>query len=436
MGKERRARDCGVPNWRRTIETFMPSVTIIGAGLAGLSCALRLHEIGIPFQIVEASDAVGGRVRTDEYEGFRLDRGFQVLLTAYPEAQRSLDFVPLDLREFERGALIRRGAGFTRVADPRKHLLAALGSILRPFGTFRDTLQVLSLIHKTRVGKLADQFAKPEGLTLDFLRWHGFSDTLIDGLFRPLFGGIFLERDLVTSSRMFRFVFRMLAGGEAAVPNRGMGEIPQQLAARLPANTIRLNAAVNRLELGRITLSQGETIESQAVIVATEAPSARRLLGDRARFPNSRAATCMYFAADRSPVGEPILVLNADEPGPVNHLAVMSDVATGYAPPGAALISVSILGIPTEDDSRLEAAVRDQLAGWYGQAVRGWRHLRTYRIEHALPEQTAPALDPIERPVALGDGLFVCGDHRDNASIHGAMASGWRAAQAVAAALE
>jgi hypothetical protein len=141
---------------------------------------------------------------------------------------------------------------------------------------------------------------------------------------------------------------------------------------------------------------------------------------------------CVYFAADESPVKEPILLLNADEPGPVNNLAVMSDVAPSYAPAGAALISASVIGDFAQDDATMTTAVREQLTGWFGPAVQRWRHLRTYSIRHALPDQTAPALDEPERPVRLDDGLYVCGDHRDHGSIHGALASGWRAAQAVA----
>ena len=172
------------------------------------------------------------------------------------------------------------------------------------------------------------------------------------------------------------------------------------------------------------------------MVVATDGPEAGRLLvGRRIKVPPSRGVTCLYYAAGESPLKEPVLVLNADEPGPVNHLAVMSDVAPAYAPPGAALVSASVLGVPPGDDAALEAAVREQLAGWFGPAVRRWRPLRAYRIRHALPDQTAPALDVPERPVKLDDGLYVCGDHRDTASLNGAMASGWRAAQAMAADL-
>ena len=216
------------------------------------------------------------------------------------------------------------------------------------------------------------------------------------------------------------------------VPAAGMGAIPEQLASRLPAEAIRLNTAVEKIESGKAALRGGELITARAIVIATDGPTAARLLPNEIRDPGSRAVNCLYFAADESPVKEPILLMNADEPGPVNNLAVMSDVAPSYAPAGAALISVSVLGDPASDDAALTAAVCEQLTGWFGGVVNRWRHLRTYRIRHALPDQTAPALDEPERPVRLDDGLYVCGDHRQHGSIHGALASGWRAAQAVA----
>lgn len=410
-----------------------PEVVIVGAGLAGLGCALRLREIGVPFQIVEASDAVGGRVRTDILDGFRLDRGFQVLLTAYPEAERTLDYGPLDLQRFKHADLIRFAGRFHRWADPRLEPWTAMKSLFGPIGTLRDKFRLWPLVAKVKAGKIEDQFRRPEGLTLDFLRWGGrFSESMIDRYFRPYLGCLFLERDLVTSSRLFRFVLRTLVEGDAAVPAEGMGAIPAQLAARLPAETIRLNAAVEKVEPGKVTLRGGEELPARAIVVATEGPEAARLLPDQVSYRGSRSVCCLYFAAEESPAKEPILFLNADEPGPVNNLAVMSDVAPSYAPAGSALVSVSVLGNPAADDAALTAAVRDQLTGWFGSAVAGWRHLRTYRIQHALPDQTAPALDEPQRPVWLDDGLYVCGDHRDHGSIHGALASGWRCAQTVA----
>jgi phytoene dehydrogenase-like protein len=414
----------------------MADVIIVGAGLAGLCCGLRLREIGVAFTILEAADAVGGRVRTDLVDGFRLDRGFQVLLTAYPEAQRMLDYGPLQLRAFIPGVLVRRRGQFARFSDPRRDFRHIASSVFSPIGSLADKFRLLSLLHKINSGTIDDQFAKTEGLTLDLLRWHGFSETMIADFFRPLFGGIFLERDLVTSSRLFRFVMRMMAAGPVVVPATGMCAVPQQLAGRLPPDLIRLNSPVESVAPGVVRLQNGAQERAKAIVIATEATTAGRLLGDRIKTPATRGVTCLYFAAAKSPVGEPIVVFNADESGPIHNLAVMSDVASTYAPPGASLVSVSVLGSSPELDSNLESAVREQLGRWYGPGVNDWRHLRTYRIQHALPDQTAPALDPPRKSVDLGDGLFVCGDHRETASIDGAMGSGWRAAQAAAAWLD
>lgn len=408
-----------------------PDVIIVGAGLAGLACARRLVEIGKSFQVLEASDDVGGRVRTDTVDGFRLDRGFQILLTAYPEANRQFDYAALRLRKFNRGAVIRCQGRFHRLADPRHDFLRGVRSLFGSIGNVRDKLKLLELESKLR-GKDVDQlFEQPEGLTLDFLRWHGFSDTIIDRFFRPFFGGVFLEKELATSSRMFRFVYRMFAAGDATVPEDGMAALPRQLATRLPTGSIRLNSPVAAVEPGRVCLQSGEVVETNAVVVATDGPAAARLLNWPAA-KSCRGVTCVYFAADASPIQEPTLVLNADEPGPINNLAVMSDVAPSYAPNGQALISVSVLGIPGNDDADLIEAVRQQLAGWYGDVARRWRHLRTYRIANALPDQTAPALDPARRSAQIARGLYVCGDHRADASINGALHSGWLAAQACA----
>ena len=178
-------------------------------------------------------------------------------------------------------------------------------------------------------------------------------------------------------------------------------------------------------------LESGETIGADAVVIATEGPEAARLAA--LPVPGSRPVTCLYFAAERAPIAEPLLVLDGDGTGPVNNLCFPTQVAPGYGPAGATLVSASVVGGAAGDagDAALEAAVRKQMAGWFGDEVRGWRHLRTYHIRHAQPEQRPGALEPVERAVRLESGLFVCGDHRDTASLHGAMLSGRRAAEAI-----
>ena len=253
---------------------------------------------------------------------------------------------------------------------------------------------------------------------------------MIDAFFRPLFGGVLLDRGLSASSRMLDFVFRMMAEGEVALPAGGMGAIPEQLARRLPEGTVRLGARVASVSPREIRLESGEAVPARAVVVATEGPEAARLTGQGVAAPASRSVTALHFAAERAPIPEPILILDGDGRGPVNNLCFPSQVAPSYAPEGAVLVSASVLEGPA-DPAALDKAVRGQLTEWFGADVGRWRLLRTHRIPHAQPDQTPPALEPVERPVALPGGLFVCGDHRDTASLHGALVSGRRAAEAV-----
>lgn len=409
-------------------------VVIVGAGLAGLSCARRLERAGVSIAVLDASDAVGGRVRTDEVDGFLLDRGFQVLLTAYPEARQQLDYQALDLKRFLPGALVRHGGAFHALTDPWRRPGRALQSLFSPVGSLGDKLRVARLRSRVRQGTLEDQMRQPETTTLEMLEEAGFSRGMIEQFFRPYLGGIFLEPELRTSSLMFRFVFRMFAEGDASVPAGGMGAIPRQMAAHLSDGVVRLGASVAKVELGRIELASGDRLEARAVVVATDGPMARKLVGESVS-AHMQGVTCLYFAADEPPIDEPVLVLNGEGRGPVNNLCVPTQVAPSYGPSGASLVSATVLGVPSESDADLIANVREHLSSWFGPAVRGWRHLRTCRIPHALPRQVPPALSAPERPVRLQRGLYVCGDHRDTASIQGAMASGRRAAEAVLADL-
>ncbi len=402
---------------------------IVGGGLAGLACAIRLHAVGDRPSIFEASDAPGGRVRTDRMDGFLLDRGFQVYLDAYPEAGILLDKKSLDLRPFKPGALVYQGGQMRRVMDvfraPR-HLLA---SAVAPIGSIPDKLRVAWLkwrLSRSSIGEIA---AHEDMTTENYLKRAGFSPRIIDGFFRSFYGGIFLERELRTSSRMFEFTFKMFSQGSATLPARGMGEIPRQLSSRLPDGTIRLGARVTEIRPGGITLESGEQIEGDAVVVATDAASAARLIPEMdGSQPGWRSVTCLYFAASRSPLGESIIALNGTGSGLVNNVCVPSDVAPEYAPPGQALISVSVLGLPEAAD--LESRVLAELEGWFGPDVRSWRHLRTERIERALPEQ-APGVGQVGPGFRKHAGIFVCGDHLWSASIEGAIISGLRTADAI-----
>jgi phytoene dehydrogenase-like protein len=410
-----------------------PDVAIIGAGLAGLACGRHLADAGVSFQIIETSDGVGGRVRTDQFEGFLLDRGFQVLLTAYPEAQRTLDYQALDLKKFTPGALSWFAGRLNKLIDPWRTPGGWGEAFSSDFGSFFDKLRILRLRSHLRSSSIEKIFQRPETSTKEALRSAGFSDEFIHRFFRPFFGGILLDGELKSSSRMFEFVFKMLSEGDIAVPATGMGAIPAQLAALLPPEAIRFNTHAESLHENELTLHGGESLRARAIVVAADAPAAAHLVGEAE--PASRSVSCFYYSADEPPIPRPLLVLNGDGAGPVNNFAVLSQVAPSYAPPGKSLVSVTVLGTQQLTDQQLSGFVIAQMKNWFGPVVSSWRYLRSYRIPHAQPQQYPGTLEPPQRPVRVRPGVYVCGDHRDNASIQGAMLSGRRAAEAVVADL-
>ncbi len=410
-------------------------VLIVGGGIAGLSCAHHLHHAGIPFQLLEASDRVGGRVRTDVCEGFQLDRGFQVLLTAYPEAQALLDYKALQLGKFEPGALIRFQGKFRRFADPLRRPRHLLHTALSPVATFPDKLRMGLLQRQVCRNDLESLNQRPEISTLNRLQEIGFSSRVIDRFFRPFLGGVFLESGLTTSSRKFEFVFRMFSTGEAALPAAGMGAIATQLASGLPTDWIRTGTRVKRVSPQQVWLEDGQVIQALRVVLACDQPSAAKLLGKPSSV-QGHPVTCLYFSAAKPPVEEPILVLNGDGHGPVNNLCVPSQVIPGYAPPGKSLVSVTVLGEAGPDrQQNLVEEVRAQLIQWFGSDVADWVHLKTMHIPFGLPIQNAggQTADEDQKPPEH-DGLIECGDHLENASLQGAMLSGRRAAESIIAA--
>ena len=400
-------------------------VVVVGGGVAGLACATHLVRRGVEVVVLEASDAVGGRVRTDVVDGFRLDRGFQVLLTSYPEVPQVLDLAALALHKFEPGALVRYEGRFHRVVDPWRRPFRALASVFSPIGSLADKRRVGALRGDVIDVGYDDLLARPETSAAARLAERGFTPSAVDRFFRPFFGGVFLERGLATSSRLLEYLFRAFALGEATLPAEGMGAIPRQLAARLPAGCVRTGVRVEAVAPTRVSLSTGEPVGASAVVVATEAPEARGLL--QVDVPEMRGVTCLHFAADRDPLGQPVLVLNAEPGGIVNDLAVLSAVAPGYAPPGAALVSVTVLGAGPVDVE----ALRAEIGRWFGDEVRRWRLLRTLRIPNALPTFLPPTVPA--KPATVRPGLYVAGDHRATPSLQGALESGRRAAEALLA---
>jgi phytoene dehydrogenase-like protein len=398
-------------------------VLIVGAGLAGLACAHRLHAAGRSIVICEAADRVGGRVATDLSEGFRLDRGFQVLLTAYPEARRLLDYDALDLRRFYPGALVRHGGKWHRVADPFRHPIDGLRGAFNPIGSFADKLRV----GWSRLGGFDFSRHAADLTTLQALQAEGFSESMIERFFRPFLGGVFLENRLDTTVRKLEFVMRNFARGDTAIPAQGMAVIPKQLAAALPAAAIRLNTRVATIGDQGAQLDDGTFLAAKSVVVATDLKAANRLLGQAGPAAVSNGVACLYFTAPSAPVSEPILLLNGEGTGPINNLTVLSAVSPDYAPAGRHLISISVVDPEAASAPDLEERVRRHLVEWFGASAKDWRLLRIDRIPDAVPSQCVAE----EKSARVRKGVYQCGDHCGIASIDTALASGTAAAEAI-----
>lgn len=411
-----------------------PDVLIVGGGLAGLCCARELQAKGVSFQIIEVSDGIGGRVRTDAVDGFLLDRGFQVLLTAYPEAKRSLDLARLELKPFLPGVLSWYAGRMNKLLDPWRTPGAWKETLRSEFGTLMDKLRIARLRSRLQRSSVEEIFARPEKSTKEALHAEGFSSEIMHRFFRPFLGGILLDGELKSSSRMFEFVLKMLAEGDSGLPAKGMGAIPAQLAEKFPVDAVRLNTRVEALHENELELAGGETLRGRAIVVAADGPSAAPLVGEVE--PASRSVTCFYYAVEEAPVADALLMLNGDGAGPVNNFAVISNIARSYAPTGKHLVSATVLGTHQLTDVQLGGFIIAQMKNWFGKVAGTWEFLRSYRITHAQPQQYPGALEPPQRAVRIRPGVYVCGDHRDNASIHGAMASGRRAAEAVLSDLQ
>lgn len=433
---------------------------VVGAGIAGLRCAVELHRQKQDFLLVEASDGVGGRMRTDVVDGCRLDRGFHVLQTAYPEAAGIIDFERLELKTLEPGAMIRYQDRWVRMSDPWRRPQHALRTLFNGIGTFADRWKLMRL--------RSDALASPDwpavaGIgagssdlsTLDFLqKQYGFSKPFVDHFLRPWWAGVFLECQLDTSASFMRFVFKMLSSGPIAYPSRGIQSVPEQLASQLPGGSVRTGAAVEAIDCGpsgdasassgavRVRLTTGEQISGEQLVLAVPMHVSERLLGCSSASDDSAAiwrdahtrTSCLYFRAAKADVrfNEAILMLGGDlGVGPVNHVFPISGATTEACPAGEHLLSISLVG---DKCNATESEVRSQLASWFGDSSQRWDLLRRYDLEHALPAQPAGFHGCSESSIHItSDQIVCCGDYVSDASVNGALKSGREAAEYVLA---
>ncbi|MEU1049527.1 NAD(P)/FAD-dependent oxidoreductase [Streptomyces sp. NPDC005897] len=404
-----------------------PDAVVVGAGLAGLACALDLCRAGRRVALLEASDGVGGRMRTDRRDGFLLDRGFQVFNTSYPQVKRRLELRSLRLRPFTAGVIAHTAAGPVRLADPTREPRAAGTLLPGRVLSARDLTALAALTARDALLPASTVRRRPDGSTSEALTRAGVSDAVIADILRPFLSGVFLEDRLETSARFFHLVWRSMVRGSLCLPAEGIGAVPAQLAAGLPDGVLRLGTPVAEITDTGVLLGDGTEVPSPSVVVATDPASAARLLPDLT-VPDTRTVTTYYHATDTRPMAEPTLMV--DSTGAILNTCVLSEVAPTYAPPGTALVSTSVLGT---DPPGGERALLRRLAELYGTDTSDWRQVASCTVEGALPAMRPPW--PLSRTTRLGPGRYVCGDHRATGSVQGALASGTRAAREVVADL-
>ena len=399
-------------------------VVVVGAGLAGLGCAQRLSRAGVEVVVLEASDGVGGRVRTDLIDGFRCDRGFQLLNPSYPVLKHVLDLGVLDLKAFGAGVVVAHGSQHRVLADPRREPTRLPATVAAPIGSLGDKLRFVrwaaaSLLPVRRLT------GRPDRTLTASLDAAGLQGILRSGVVEPFLAGVLAEWHGSTSANFAALLLRSFLLGSPSVPALGMGRLPEVIAAGLPAGTVRLGTPVREVGPSSVTTGDGELITARAVVIATDPETAGRLTG--LPTPAMKSLTTFWHTAPEPPTEIGMLHLDADRRGPVVNSAVMTTVAPSYAPAGRPLIATTIIG--ADDDQDTERTVREQAGQMYGVASDRWELVTVSVVRAALPT-VAPPLQP-RQPVRVGEGLFVAGDHRDTASIQGALVSGRRAATAV-----
>ena len=412
-------------------------IAVVGGGLAGLAAAKVLADGGASLEVIELSDRVGGRVASDVIDGFTVDHGFQVYLSAYPEGERLLHLRDLDLKPFMPGALVWNGARAATVAHPLREPLAALAGALRGVIPVRDALRMIPFALAAAHGPAGGP-GTPTGKTvLEELEAAGVSRRTIDGFFRPFLGGVFLDRSLNTDSSRMKFLLRMFAEGFACVPAKGMRAIPEQLAASIPQGRLLLNSRVVAVEGTHLKLESGETREADAVILATGAHQLARILpafSDLARLHEIAWCSTLsaWFSTPDPSVLPKWLVLNGSGQGAFNHGAAMSAIAPGYAPSGRGLFVANSAYLPHGIDTCRDLAedMRRTLGEILGRrATDGWQLVSLQRIRHAIPRQWPRDLGT-HLPASLGPHVFIAGDHLEDSSTNGALRSGRLAAAA------
>lgn len=400
-----------------------PSIHIIGGGISGLIAARVLEEHGLSATIIEATDRLGGRVKTDVVDGYNLDHGFQVLLTAYPAAKKYLDFDALALQEFLPGSAIFKNGKQKIIGDPLRNLSLLIPTLFSEIGTVNDKLKILALNRRLKKKSIQNIFAEKEQTTLAYLENIGFSETIITDFFIPFFSGIFLENKLDTSSRMFEFVYKMFGEGNAALPKDGIQAIPKQLFEKLKNTTCVFNTKVKSVENGSIILESGEIIKSNFTIIATQASGLVSNLKNQATLWKS--CDTLYFEVTKREIRKPLIGLIAAPNALINNIFYHTSLQTS-ATATKELLSVTVIDRQNLTNKQLVAEVQKELKELCN--IDSCTFIKQYNIPMALPKLQDIEYEMLPSETRLTETIFLAGDTQLNGSLNAAMIAGERAA--------
>lgn len=406
-------------------------IHIIGAGISGLIAAKTLENKGYKPIIIEETDSVGGRVKTDIVNGYQLDHGFQVLLDAYPKAKEHLDYASLDLQKFLPGAMVFSEGKSVTIGDPLRDSSLLFPTLFASVGSFSDKLKILRLNSSLKKKSFRNIFESKSITTISYLQKKGFSDKIIQKFFKPFFSGIFLETDLSTSSRMFEFVYKMFGEGFAVIPKSGIGAISEQLKSQLSHTEFIFNSKVKSVTENSITLSNGNSIDTHFTIVTS---AANQLISDFNE-PETNWKSCynIYFEAQERKIKKPLIGLISDEDALINNIFFHNSLKTEFSG-SKELLSVTVVKKHELSETDLVNRVEDELNSKCN--ISGLNHLKTYHIKQALPNIKNLAYDISPNKTQIKPNIFLAGDYLLNGSLNAAMISGERAAEGLIMAIE
>lgn len=411
------------------MEKKLNQVYIVGAGISGLIAAHVLEKQGISPVVIESSDRVGGRLKTDLIKGYQLDKGFQVLLSSYSAAKKYLDYKTLNLQKLKAGACVFIDGKQVFFGDPLRDPTVLFSTLFSGIGSVSDKIKIAKLNFKLQKKTIESIFEDKEVSTKKYLINLGFSESVITNFFYPFFSGIFLESKLDTSSRMFEFVFKMFGSGYAVLPSGGIEEISKQLKNNLQKTKFIFNSKVSSVNNKEIRLSNDDCIVSDYTIIATEPGTLiSNLKNQRIKW---KSCQNLYFTCPKRVIKNAYIGLI---PGNnlINNIFYPTSIKNDQKG-NSELISITVVKKHNLSEKELINQVKKELK--HHCNIESLKFLKIYNISKALPNLDNLQYEISPTETKLKEGVFLAGDVLLNGSLNAAMIAGERAAMGVLEAM-